>query len=105
MFRKLSLLGNIGQDPELKEVGQSKKCTFSVAVTKKWTDKKTEEKKEKTSWTKVEVWGPFAEVCAKNLKKGAKVYCEGELEESSYENKEGNKVSTWFLRADTVEFV
>jgi single-strand DNA-binding protein len=87
MVNKAILVGNLGSAPETGETGRGARwCGFSVATSRRWRDKASGEKKEKTSWHRVIVWGDgLATSCAKALKKGSKVYVEGEIETRSYE--------------------
>lgn len=100
---KVILVGRLGQDPELKAVGQTNVCKFSVATSEKWTDK-AGEKQERTEWTTVEVWGKSAENCAKYLKKGSMAYVEGKLKTDKSE-KDGQTRYFTSVRADGVTFL
>lgn len=85
----VTLLGNLGADPELKFTPQGTAvATFSMATNKKWTDKATGEKKEKVDWHRVVVWKGLAEIASKYLVKGSPVYIQGELSQRSYEDKD-----------------
>jgi len=85
MVAKVTLIGNIGKDPEIKEYGDKRCARFSVAVNR-WV------KKEKTTmWVNVAVWDQKkVEVIQSYGKKGTKVYIEGSLEIRDYE-KDGVK--------------
>lgn len=86
---KVSILGHVGRDPELKTLpsGQSV-CSFSVAVTSKKKDS------ESTDWFAVSAWGRLGEVCAEHLTKGSAVFVEGRLSTRSYQASNGeNRVS------------
>ena len=92
MLNKAQLIGYLGKDPELRFTNAGTgKCTFSIVTTKKWTDNATGEKKERTNWHNIVVWGKHGEVCQQYLAKGRQVYVEGEIETRSYDDKEGNK--------------
>lgn len=89
-MNKVLLIGNVGQDPEIKRLDSGQiVAKFSLATTEKWTDK-TGEKKEVTDWHNVAVWGKLAEVVEKYVKKGDKLMIEGKSRTSSYE-KDGVK--------------
>lgn len=104
MVNKVILVGNLGTEPELKQTsGASQLCTFSVATSEKWTHEG--EKKEKTEWHKVVVWGKLAENCAKHLNKGKKVYVEGKLATRSWEDDSGEKRYVTEVVASTVNFL
>jgi len=87
---KAILIGNLGDDPELKFTSGNKGVLkFSVATTETWMD--GDEKKEVTFWHRVVVWGKRGEALEKFLRKGSRVYVEGRIETRSYEDKEGVK--------------
>lgn len=90
MINKVILLGNLGKDPEVKELPNGKVCNFSVATSRKWKDKSGEWQKE-TEWHNVTAFGSLAGVCEKYLRKGSKVYIEGRINTRTWENKEGVK--------------
>ena len=102
---KAIILGNLGQDPELREMDSGKKvCRLNVATTRRWRSKDTNEQVEETEWHRVSVWGPQADPCMKYLKKGRQVFVEGRLRTSSYE-KDGIKRYSTEIVADTVQFI
>lgn len=78
---KVIIVGTLGKDPEVLN-GITK---FSVATSETWLDKKTMNKKEKTEWHNCSAFGQLAEICAKYLKKGSKVYIEGKIETNKSE--------------------
>lgn len=84
---KVTLIGRLGKDPELKE-GKVTLCKFSVATTDKRSAEKT------TEWHNVVCFGKTAEFCAKYLTKGREVYVEGRISSREYE-KDGHK-QRWF---------
>lgn len=90
-LNKVQLIGNLAADPEIKQMQSGKAiANLTVATSEEW---KTDdgEKKSKTEWNKVVVFGGSAENCKKYLQKGDKVYVEGQLQTSSWDDKEGNK--------------
>tara|TARA_X000000368_G_C22913578_1_gene659755 strand:+ start:356 stop:826 length:471 start_codon:yes stop_codon:yes gene_type:complete len=89
---KVILLGNLGKDPDIRSMQSGKKmASFSVATSKRWKDRNTQEQKESTSWHNIVVFNEgLVEVIEKYLKKGAKVYLEGELTTRKYQDKDGN---------------
>jgi single-strand DNA-binding protein len=88
---KVILVGNLGKDPETRNFQDGGKVvTFSVATSEAWTDKQSGERKEKTQWTNVSIFNDaLAEIAERYLKKGAKVYVEGQLETRSWD-KDGS---------------
>jgi single-strand DNA-binding protein len=100
---KMIILGRLGNDPELKTVGSSQVCQFSVATNEHWNDKDGN-KQERTEWTTVVVWGKRADSCAKYLKKGHQVYVEGRKKTRMWE-KDGQKHYAVELVAEQVTFL
>jgi single-strand DNA-binding protein len=87
---KVIIVGNLGQDPTSRNIGDSKLVTFSVATTDAWNDRQSGERKEQTQWHSVAIWNEAAgEVAMQYLKKGSKAYIEGRLETNKYTDKEG----------------
>lgn len=97
------LLGNVGKDPELKAVKSTHVCKFSVATSKK--SNREGDSKDYTTWHNIVVWGKQAEACAQYLQKGSKVVVEGEIENRSYDDKDGNKRYITEIVAYKVHFV
>jgi len=94
-INKVILVGNIGNDPEVKTMQSGDKvCNFSLATSESWKDKATGERKERTEWHRVVVFNQgLINVCENYLKKGSKVYVEGQVETRNYE-KDGQKIYT-----------
>ena len=89
---KVILLGNLGKDPEIRSMQSGKKmASFSIATSKKWKDRNTQEQKESTSWHNIVVFNEgLVDVIEKYVKKGSKIYIEGELSTRKYQDKDGN---------------
>ena len=89
---KVILLGNLGRDPEIRSMQSGKKmATFSIATSKRWKDRNTQEQKENTSWHNIVVFNEgLVDVIEKYVKKGTKLYVEGELSTRKYQDKDGN---------------
>jgi len=103
---KVILVGNLGNDPELRSTAEGQKvCSFSIATSENWTDKGGQ-KQEKTQWHKITVWGKQAENCANYLAKGRQVYIEGKLSYRQWDDKEtGQKKYATDIVANTVQFL
>tara|TARA_Y100001970_G_C13729900_1_gene600968 strand:- start:7 stop:489 length:483 start_codon:yes stop_codon:yes gene_type:complete len=88
---KVILLGNLGRDPEIRSMQSgSKMASFSIATSKRWKDKATSEQKEKTSWHNIVVFGDgLVDIVEKYVKKGSKIYVEGELQTRKWQDQEG----------------
>lgn len=82
MLNKATIIGHLGKDPEIRSMQSGDKvANFSIATTERWKDKTTGEKKEKTEWHKIVIFNKnLVEVAEKYLKKGSKVYLEGQIE-------------------------
>ncbi len=88
---KVILVGNLGQDPEIRSFQNGGRvANLSVATSENWKDKATGERKEKTQWHKVVIKSePLIGVAERYLKKGSKIYLEGQLETRKYTDKDG----------------
>ena len=92
-LNKAILIGNVGSDPEVRTVGNGGRvASFSLATGRVWSDQ-SGAKQEKTEWHKCVVWnnkaGSLADVVEKYVKKGERVYVEGEIEYRQWQDKEG----------------
>src|ERR1700748_2232307 len=94
---KVILVGNLGKDPEVRRMTSGEPVVnLSIATSESWRDKASGEKKEKTEWHRVVIFNKnLAEVAEKYLRKGAKVYVEGQLQTRKWTDKDGaEKYST-----------
>lgn len=90
MVNKVLLIGNLGKDPEFKHLPSgSSVANFSLATTEKFT--KDGNKQEQTEWHNITAYGKQADLCSQYLKKGSKVYLEGKLHYSTWDDKDGQK--------------
>jgi single-strand DNA-binding protein len=90
-LNKAMLIGNLGQDPELRSTPNGRsKLTLRLATTESYLDQ-NKQRQEVTHWHNVVLWGPRAEALQKLLSKGSRVYVEGRIETRSYEDKDGVK--------------
>ena len=89
---KVILLGNLGRDPEIRSMQSGNKmASFSIATSKRWKDKSTQEQKDKTSWHNIVIFGDgLVNIVEKYVKKGSKVYVEGELNTRKWQDQDGN---------------
>ena len=89
---KVILVGNLGKDPESRSFANGGKVvSFSVATSENWKDKGSGERKEKTEWHNVSIFSEgLAGVAERYLKKGSKVYLEGQLETRKWQDQSGN---------------
>jgi single-strand DNA-binding protein len=90
-LNKVQLIGHLGKDPEIRSFQNGgKAASFSLATSESWKDKETGERKERTEWHRISITNDgLVGVVEKYLKKGAKVYVEGQLETRKWTDKEG----------------
>lgn len=93
---KVVLIGNLGKDPEIRIAQDGTKIAqLSIATSDSWKDKLTGERKDKTEWHRIVVFNPnIADVCEKYLRKGAKVYLEGQLQTRKWTDQAGQEKYT-----------
>ena len=94
---KVILVGNLGKDPEVRRMTSGEPVVnLSIATSETWRDKASGERKEKTEWHRVVIFNKnLADVAEKYLKKGSKVYVEGQLQTRKWTDKDGaEKYST-----------
>ncbi|MGJ8559789.1 MAG: single-stranded DNA-binding protein [Litorimonas sp.] len=89
---KVILVGNVGNDPEIRTFGNGGKvANLSLATSESWRDKQSGEKKEKTEWHRVAVFGEgLVGVIERYVKKGSKLYIEGKLQTRKWQDRDGN---------------
>jgi single-strand DNA-binding protein len=92
-LNKVMLIGNLGRDPEVRTFQNGGRvASFSIATSDIWKDKSTGERKEKTEWHRITILNQnLVEVAERYLKKGAKVYVEGQLETRKWTDQEGKE--------------
>lgn len=87
---KVILVGNLGQDPEVRYMPNGNAVTnITLATSESWRDKATGEKKEKTEWHRVVLFGKLAEIAGEYLRKGSQVYIEGTLQTRKWQDQSG----------------
>lgn len=87
---KMILMGNLGQDPEVRYMPSGGAvANITVATSESWNDKATGEKKEKTEWHRVSIFGKLAEIAGEYLGKGSQVYIEGKLQTRKWQDQSG----------------
>lgn len=91
-MNKAQLIGHVGKDPEIRTLqGGGKVASFSLATTEGWKDRQTGERKEKTEWHRVTIFAPgLVGVVEKYVKKGAKLYVEGQLATRKWTDRKGH---------------
>lgn len=93
MLNRAQLIGNLGQDPEIRTTSEGKQiCALSLATTESWKDKYTGEKKDVTDWHKVVIFNEkIVEFCKNYAKKGSRLYIEGQIKTRKYQNQNESK--------------
>lgn len=112
MYHKLTILGNLGRDPEMRYTPDGTPITtFSVATNRKWQDGEGRQQEE-TIWFKVTAWRRLAETCNQYLQKGQQVLIEGRLYPDKetggprlWEGKDGKARASYEVTATTVKFL
>ena len=99
------MVGNLGQDPEVKyTAGGDAVTTLSIATSDSWKDKDTGQDQERTEWHRVVLWRRLAEIAGEYLNKGSKVYVEGQLRTRKWE-QEGQTRYTTEIIARELQFL
>jgi single-strand DNA-binding protein len=104
-FNKITIVGNLGRDPELRYTPQgSAVCNFSVATNEKKRDK-AGEMQDVTTWFRVTLWNKQAENASKYLTKGSPVYVEGRLRIEEWTDRDGKNRFTLEVNATDMQFI
>jgi len=91
MKNKVQLIGNVGQEPEVKTLGEGKKVANITLATNDYYINDKGDKVEQTEWHRVTAWGKVAEIIEKYVTKGKEIAIEGKLTYRSYDDKDGIK--------------
>jgi len=88
---KVILIGNLGRDPEVRNFPNGGKvCNLRIATSENWKDRNTGERRERTEWHSVAIFSePLVRVAEQYLRKGSKVYIEGQLETRKWQDQSG----------------
>jgi single-strand DNA-binding protein len=82
-LNRIEIIGNVGQDPKMRQAGGSTVAEFTVATSEKWTNG------ERTDWHRVQAWGKLAEIVEQYVRKGEKVFIAGSMRYEKYTDKNG----------------
>ena len=103
---KVILIGNLGQDPEVRYMPNGNAVTnISVATSESWKDKSTGADQERTEWHRVVMFRRLAEIAGEYLRKGSKVYIEGKLRTRKWQDQQGNDRYTTEIVADEMQML
>lgn len=113
MYQKLIVVGNLGNDPELRYMSDGTAVTnFSLATNRSWTDSASGEKVQETIWFRVSVWGAQAETVNQYLAKGRQVLVEGRLRPDPqsggpriWQRQDGTAAASFEVTAESVRFL
>ncbi len=102
---KVILIGNLGRDPEVRYTQNGTAvANFTMATSDRWTDQ-SGERRERTEWHRIVVWGKQAEIAGEYLRKGRQVYVEGSLQTREWTDREGNKRYTTEVNAQRFQML
>ena len=103
---KVILIGNLGQDPEVRYMPNGNAVTnISVATSESWKDKNTGADQERTEWHRVVMFRRLAEIAGEYLRKGSKVYIEGKLQTRKWQDQQGQDRYTTEIVADNMQML
>ena len=103
---KVILVGNLGQDPEVRYMPSGGAVTnLRMATTATWKDKTTDEKQERTEWHTVVCFNRLAEIAGEYLRKGSQIYIEGSLRTRKWQDKEGKDRYNTEVVADEMQML
>jgi single-strand DNA-binding protein len=100
------IIGNVGRDPEMRYTQSGVAVAdFSVAVSRRWTDRNSNEQREKTTWFRVSAWRGLAETVNQYVHKGMQVMVTGEVDASAYSGQDGTPRATLEITARDIQFL
>jgi single-strand DNA-binding protein len=100
------IIGNVGRDPELRYTPSGVAvCDFSVAVSRRWTDRTTNEQREETTWFSVSAWRNLAETVNQYVHKGMQIMVTGRVNADAYIGQDGQPRASLKLTALDVQFL
>lgn len=99
---KVTLIGNIGADPDLRYMPNGNAATtLSLATSESWKDKQTGERQERTEWHRVVCFNRLGEIAGEYVKKGSKIYIEGSLRTRKWQDQQGaDRYTTEIVASD-----
>ena len=113
MYQKIIVVGNLGRDPEMRYMPDGTAVTnFSIATSRRWTNKATGEPQSETTWFRITVWRQQAETANQYLKRGSKVLVEGRIKPDPntggprlWTRQDGTMGASFEITADSVRFL
>lgn len=105
-INKVILIGNLGQDPEVRYMPSGDAITnLRIATSETWKDKNSGEQQERTEWHTVVYFGRLAEIAGQYLRKGSKIYVEGSLRTRKWQDQNGNDRWTTEVRGNEMQML
>lgn len=105
-INKAILVGNLGNDPEVRATNSGQKVvTISVATSESWKDKQTGQPQQRTEWHRVVFYGKLADIAEQYLKKGSKVYIEGQIKTHKWQGNDGRDNYTTQIHAKDMQML
>lgn len=106
MYQQITLIGNLGNDPEMRYTPSGVPvASFSLAVNRSWTGQDGQ-RQDKTTWFRISVWNKQAEIVSQYLTKGRQVLVVGEMEDArAFTDRDGNLRASLEVRANSVRFL
>lgn len=105
MLNRIELIGNLGGQPEIRTVGDSKVASFSLGVTERgYTTKDGRKTEDRTIWFRVGAWKGLAEIIEKYVNKGDKIFVAGKMLSREYE-KDNTRHTMWEVNASEIELL
>jgi single-strand DNA-binding protein len=105
-INKVILVGNLGQDPEVKFFPEGGAVTnATLATSETWKDRKTDEQQERTEWHRIVFYNRLAEIAGEYLTKGSKIYVEGRLRTRKWTDRDGNDRYTTEIIGDQMQML
>lgn len=100
------IIGNVGRDPELRYTQSGVAvCDFTVAVSRRWNDRATNEQREKTTWFRVSAWRALAETVNQYVHKGMQIMVAGEVDASAFTGQDGQPRASLEITARDIKFL
>ena len=103
-LNKVMLIGRVGQDPQVRQVGDNKVASFTLATSEKYRDRNGEVK-EQTEWHNIVIWGKMAETAEKYVTKGLQLYVEGKIKTEKYAAKDGTEKFITRIMANSIQLL
>ncbi|MBL8145666.1 MAG: single-stranded DNA-binding protein [Anaerolineae bacterium] len=105
-YQQCLIIGNVGRDPETRDLPNGDKVTnFSVAVTRKWNDRQTNERREETTWFRVACYRQLADIAMQYVHKGGQVMVAGRISARAYLDNNQQPAVSLDLNADQLQLL